>query len=93
MQPSTVEAIVVAAVAVPLNVFSVVAMAQMWQRRHDMMVSVNRHDVVVQYRLTACPCTPDFRPSRTAVSSSDSRWYTFVVLAMFAGSMLVNSTS
>jgi hypothetical protein len=85
MQPSTVEAIVVAAVAVSLNLFSVVAMAQMWQRRHDMMVSTNRH--VVQ-PIDCLSAHQGLRLKKTAASISDGRWCTLVVLAMLAGSML-----
>jgi hypothetical protein len=35
------EVVIIAAVAVSLNVISLVVMAQMWQRRHDMMVSTH----------------------------------------------------
>jgi hypothetical protein len=38
---ANVEAVIIAAVAVSLNAISLVVMAQMWQRRHDMMVSFN----------------------------------------------------
>ena len=48
MHASTVEATIVATIAVPLNVISLVVMAQMWQRRHDMMVSTNRIKIVIK---------------------------------------------
>jgi hypothetical protein len=41
MHPSTVEAFVAGTIAVALNLAILVAMAQMWQRRHDLMVSTN----------------------------------------------------